>query len=81
MGDGDGEVFFADADHIGELFDLAKNVDGRSAAWKPDHLDAVPLDQAAPERLGHGFFRRPTPGVVALGKAELLAVGDLRFGK
>jgi diacylglycerol kinase (ATP) len=82
VGYGDVEVLFADADHIGEALDLvARDPDGRGAPAQAHHLDAVPLDQAAPERLGYRLFCGPASCVVAFGEAVLLAVGDLRLRK
>jgi diacylglycerol kinase (ATP) len=81
VGDGDKQVFLADADHVGELLYLAEDADcGRTTAL-PEHLDAVPLDQAASQSFRHSLLGRPAPCVVALGEPELLAVGDLFFGE
>ena len=81
MGYGDIEVFLAHADRVGELLDLAGDTDRGCATGLPHHLDAVPLDQAAPQGLGNGLFGGPASGVVALGEAVLLAVGDLGLRK
>jgi diacylglycerol kinase (ATP) len=81
VGYGDKEVFLADADMVGEPLYLAEDADGGRLAGTPHHLDAVPLDQAAPQSLRHRLLGGPAAGVVALGEAELLAVGDLLFGK
>src|SRR3712207_8547782 len=66
---------------MGETLYLAGDADEGGAAGAPHHLDAVPLDQAAPQGLRHGLLSGPATGVVALGEAELLAVGDLVFGE
>ena len=79
MGYGDKEVFLADADHVGEPLYLAEDADGGGPARAPHHLDAVPLDQAAPQSFRHRLLGGPAAGVVALCEAELLAVGDLRL--
>lgn len=79
MGDGDLELLLTYADHCGEPLYLAEDAHGRGLTTPPYHLDAIPLDEATAQSLSHGFFRGPAAGVVALGKAEVLAVGDLSF--
>jgi hypothetical protein len=81
VGDGDKEIFLPDADHVCEALYLAEDAHRGGPAGASDHLDAVPLDQAAPQGLRDGLLGRPAGGVVALGKAKLLAVGDLVFGE
>jgi diacylglycerol kinase (ATP) len=77
VGNGDKQVFLPDAHHICEPLYLAEDPDGGCLARAPHHLDAVPLDQAAPQGFRHRLLGGPAAGVVALGEAELLAVSDL----
>src|SRR3712207_5172891 len=81
MGYGDEEVFLADADRLSEPHYLAGDADEGSPAGTPDHLDAIPLDQTAPQSFCYGLLGGPATGVVALSEAELLAVGDLVLGE
>ena len=79
MGYGDEEILLPNANHIGEPLYLAEDANGWGLAGATNHLDAVPLDQPAPQGFGHRFFGGPAASIVALGEAELLAVGDLIF--
>src|SRR5918997_1340879 len=81
MGDGDVDVLLTHANGVGELFDFSEDTYRGGAAALAHNLDTVPLDQATPQRLGHGLFRGPSPREVAFVEAVLLAVRYLRVGE
>ncbi len=81
VGYGDVEFILANTYHLREAFYFAEDTDCRGLAGEAEDFDAVPLYEAAAEGFRYGLFGGPPTGVVALGEAELLAVGDLLFGE